>query len=119
MYNEEKYKADQIKIKDLTEKKKVLSKNLEKRCSLLFGELYISAMHLKVIRVYIDAVLRFSIPINFNQFVIQTSGLGDKKILELMTKEFADPTQLEMFGSKEEIQDSEDFYPFVIAYMNV
>lgn len=76
-------------------------------------------MHLKVMRVYIDSVLRFGIPPTFNLFTIHTSGHGDKKILEGLTKEFADPTQTDMYGSKEEIQDTEDFYPFVIAYMHV
>jgi len=43
-------------------------------------------------RVYIDGVLRFGIPPTFNLFSIQSSGVGDKKLLENMTKEFADPT---------------------------
>lgn len=44
---------------------------------------------------------------------------NEKKIMEAMTKKFADPTQLEMYGSKEEIQDSEDFYPFVVTHVNI
>jgi len=59
-----------LKIKELTEKKKTLGKNLEKRCVLLYGELFISAMHLKVMRVYIDGVLRFGIPPTFHMLTI-------------------------------------------------
>jgi len=93
VYNEEKYKADQIRIKELTEKKKTLGKNLEKRCGLLYGELFISAIHLKVMRVYIDGVLRFGIPPTFHLFTIRSANHScDKKIMEALTKEFADPT---------------------------
>lgn len=107
-------------MKELTEKKKTLGKNLEKRCVLLYGELFISAIHLKVMRVYIDGVLRFGIPPTFNMLTIKSlAHANDKKIMDAMLKRFADPTQLEMYGSKEEIQDSEDFYPFVVTHINI
>jgi V-type H+-transporting ATPase subunit C len=59
---------------------------------LLYGELYLSYMHLKVMRVYIDGVLRFGIPPTFHMFCIDTQAGSEKKILDTMIKEFADPT---------------------------
>lgn len=55
-------------VTKLKEDQRKLGQELEKRCSLLFGELYISAMHLKIMRVYIDGVLRFGIPPEFHLF---------------------------------------------------
>jgi hypothetical protein len=58
----------------------------------MFGALYLYAMHLKIMRIYIDGVLRFGIPPTFNIFTIKTANHGEKKILEGLTKEFADPS---------------------------
>lgn len=36
-----------------------------------------------------------------------------------MLKLFADPTQVGLYGTKEELEDTEDFFPFVYIPINV
>lgn len=117
-YNEQKYEDDQKLIKELTIKRDHMGTVLEKRCKLLFGELYIACMHLKVMRVYIDGVLRFGIPPIFLMTFIKTDQ-HEKRILKGLTEKYAEPHQMDMYGSKDEIQDTEDFYPFVVVNLTL
>lgn len=82
-------------------------------CANGLSELTIALMHLKVMRAYIDGILRFGIPPRFYLGSISINRGKDKTLLELMIKEYAEDTMKEMYGSKDEIGDSEDFFPFV------
>ncbi len=72
-------------------------------------------MHLKVIRTYIDAVLRFGIPPTFYIGLIKPVKGMDKKLLLILSDTFCDPAMKDMYGSKEDSNDTEDFWPFVLV----
>ena len=72
-------------------------------------------MHLKVIRTYIDGVLRFGIPPRFFMSIVKPHKGAEKKILSLLSENFAEASMKDMYGSKEETNDTEDFYPFVFV----
>ena len=74
-------------------------------------------MHLKVMRAFIDGVLRFGIPPRFYIGIIQPSKGREKTILATMCNVFADPTMKDMYGSKEDANDAEDFFPFVMIQL--
>ena len=90
-----------------------LTGKLEKRCYYTFSELYVALIHLKAMRAYIDGVLRFGIPPKFLLTVVNVRPGYEKKLLKGLTDLFVGSKEREMYGSKEEIGDSEDFYPFV------
>ena len=69
-------------------------------------------------RIYIDGVLRFGIPPRFFTAIIKPEKGFERKIISSMIDVFADPKTREMYGSKEEIGDTEDFYPFVLLALN-
>ena len=66
-------------------------------------------------RAYIDGVLRFGIPPRFFIGIVKPAKGKEKSILTLMSDNFCDPTMKEMYGSKEETADTEDFFPFVMV----
>ena len=70
-------------------------------------------MHLKVMRAYIDGVLRFGIPPRFYIGIIKPARGKEKHVLSLMSERFCDAAMKDMYGSKEDSGDTEDFYPFV------
>ncbi len=70
-------------------------------------------MHLKVMRSYIDSVLRFGIPPKFILGIYKPVKGKEKQIITAMVKEFGEEKMMFAYGSKEETGDSEDFYPFV------
>jgi V-type H+-transporting ATPase subunit C len=90
---------------------------LASRSYYAFSELFIALMHLKVMRTYVDGVLRFGIPPHFYMGIIKPVKGSEKKILEAMSTAFCDPTMSDMYGSKEDAMDTEDFFPFVLIQL--
>ena len=71
-------------------------------------------MHLKVIRAYIDGVLRFGIePKKFTMAVVTPRKGTEKSILLQMTDTLAEANLKEMYGEKMDASEAEDYWPFV------
>jgi len=118
-YDEEKYQKELEEAKVIEGKLNKLTGKLEKRCYYSFSELYVASAHLKVMRTYIDGVLRFGISLKFLLTVVHTKSGNEKKVLRMLTDEFADAKLKDMYGTKEEIGDSEDFFPFVYVPISI
>lgn len=71
-------------------------------------------MHLKVMKIFIDGVLRFGIPPNFYLGIIRPEKNQDAKIMKNLLTSFAEEHLKDMYGEKTDAQD-EDFYPYVIS----
>lgn len=67
-----------------------------------FMELFQALMHMKIMRTFIDGVLRFGIPPTFVMGVIQPARNCDDKIKQNLTSLFAEEHLKEMYGAKEE-----------------
>ena len=117
-YDQEKYELEKRRIEELTIEKTKQAKKLLQICEILDAGLVSVAAHVKIIRVYIDSVLRFGIPPRFMISVLEPLS-SEKKILGNLTQQFGEEDQMEMYGSKDKIQDSEDFYPFVVVPMQI
>ena len=78
-------------------------------------ELFIALMHFKVIRAYIDGVLRFGIPPKFWLGIVMPRKGAEKSIQWDMMNVLADEGLKEMYGEKNanEQNDADDFWPFV------
>jgi len=74
-------------------------------------------MHLKVIRAYIDGVLRFGIPPKFFVGIVLPKKGAEKQVLQDMTKLLADQTMLEMYGEKIDANEADDYWPFVCVHL--
>ena len=70
-------------------------------------------MHLKVMRAFIDGVLRFGIPPRFFIGIAKPHKGREKEVVQKLTEVFADRAMADMYGSKEDTNDTEDFFPFV------
>lgn len=70
-------------------------------------------MHLKVIRAYIDGVLRFGIPARFYMGVIMPKKGSERLVLQEMTEALAELALKDMYGEKLDSNEAEDFWPFV------
>ena len=84
-YNKEEYEKDQERIIELTKEKKELGEKLLRRSHLTYSELFISCIHLKIMRVYIDGVLRFGIPPTFIISMLEPHS-EERKIFKNMTE---------------------------------
>ena len=70
-------------------------------------------MHLKVMRTYIDGVLRFGIPPKFYIGITKPHKGLEKRLQEALSEQFCDQAMKDMYGSKEDANDIEDFFPYV------
>ena len=70
-------------------------------------------MHLKVMRAFIDGVLRFGIPPRFYIGIVKPNKGQEKTVLLKLNETFEDPAMKGMYGSKEDAMDTEDFFSFV------
>lgn len=116
-YNLEKFKEDQVNRGKIENAYNYLQKQLKQRVIFSYSTAFTILMHIKVMRVFVDGVLRFGIPPQFFLAVTQPYKNRDKQLIEEMIKSFAEDQIAEMYGSKDEVGDGEDFYPFVQIQM--
>lgn len=64
-------------------------------------------------RAFIDGVLRFGIPPRFYIGIVKPAKGYEKQVMQRLCDTFADNAMKEMYGSKEDTNDTEDFFPFV------
>lgn len=51
-----------------------------------FSESFIDWMHVKMLRVYVESVLRYGLPINFHVFILQPNTKTSKKLTDILDK---------------------------------
>jgi V-type H+-transporting ATPase subunit C len=97
-----------------------LKEQLEGKTSLLndtarscYQQTFAALMHLKVVRAYIDGVLRFGIPPRFYLGIVFPKKGSERQVLLDMTDALAEPMLKEMYGEKLDASEAEDFWPFV------
>jgi len=122
-YNYEQYKADEKIRTELESKKDFLESQLASKAFYAFSELYIALIHLKVMRAFIDGVLRFGISPRFYIGIVVPFKGQDKNVLTALNDRFDDKSLSGMYaGGKEEggagVADSEDFFSFVSIPLN-
>ncbi|RVE66376.1 hypothetical protein OJAV_G00106720 [Oryzias javanicus] len=59
-----------------------------------FSQLFVAWIHLKAIRVFVESVLRYGLPVNYQAFLLQTDKKDSKKLRETLSSLFMhlDPT---------------------------
>jgi len=113
-------KADKKKLE--TEKEK-LRKNLIRWCKTNFSECFIGWIHLKAIRIFVESVLRYGLPTNFQAILLLPQKNKIKKLRHVLHDQF------KHLGSKvasapvgkDEAEEGEEekFYPYVFLEINI
>lgn len=78
-----------------------------------FQQIFVALMHLKVVRAYVDGVLRFGIPPKFYIGVIMPKKGMEKQVLHELTDALAEQSMKEMYGEKQDAAETDDYWPFV------
>lgn len=82
-----------------------------------FQQIFAALMHMKVVRAYIDGVLRFGIPPKFYIGLVIPKPKADRLILNEMSDALADVNLKDMYGEKADAADAEDYWPFVCVHL--
>ena len=107
------------------EKSKILSQNktdkdlLASTCIESFKEGLVALIHIKIYVVIIDCSLRFGSFINFKIALIFYDKNKEARLVQNLITAFAEPDKLDFYGTKEQLNDTEDFYPFVYTSFGI
>jgi len=99
-YNQQKFDEEKIEKVRLENALENCKTELHATATDAHQELFIALMHFKVIRAYIDGVLRFGIPPRFWLGVIMPRKGAEKTILNEMMNALAEEGLKEMYGER-------------------
>lgn len=113
-YDVEAWKAEKAELVSLKEKFENRQKDLNQRSTDSFQDCFVALMHLKVIRAYIEGVLRFGVNKEFFVGLVCPKRGQEKNILTQMNDALAEDHLKEYYGEKvEQAQEQDDYWPFV------
>jgi len=109
------------KAKD--EKKKLVSQKDQQKsklttwCKTNFAEAFTAWIHLKAILVYVESILRYGLPANFQAVLVLPHRKDDKKCRELLLQAFKYIST--KYVSSNDPDESDAFYPYVSLNLNL
>ncbi|KAG7256071.1 hypothetical protein CRUP_029566 [Coryphaenoides rupestris] len=83
-YNEEELKADKEEMTRLSTDKKKQFGPLVRWLKVNFSEAFIAWVHIKALRVFVESVLRYGLPVNFQAMLLQPTKKTMKKLREVL-----------------------------------
>lgn len=57
-------------------------------CTTMFGEAFIAWMHTKALRLFVESVLRYGLPVNFLAVAIESKKSSDKKVRQILAQTY-------------------------------
>ncbi|KAJ6652248.1 hypothetical protein lerEdw1_012936, partial [Lerista edwardsae] len=83
-YNEEEMKADKEEMNRLSTDKKKQFGPLVRWLKVNFSEAFIAWIHVKALRVFVESVLRYGLPVNFQAMLLQPNKRTMKRLREVL-----------------------------------
>jgi V-type H+-transporting ATPase subunit C len=100
-------------LKDAIEKQQ---KSLTRWCIINYSEVFQAWTHLKTIRVFVESVLRYGLPANFESALLKPVKKNDRKLRQLLEQTYR---HLGSGGKAADEPQGEAFYPYVSIDVNV
>lgn len=82
---------------------------LTRWCKTHYGEAFVAWMHIKVIRVFVESVLRYGLPVDFTAVLYKVGAGKDAMLVGALDKAFG-----ESKGKEEDLDDDEEYHDFVL-----
>lgn len=87
---------------------------LTRWCKTHFGEAFVAWMHIKVIRVFVESVLRYGLPVDFTAVLYKVGMNKDDQLTKALDKAFGETTTTE-----EDADEGEEYHDFVLLKFDV
>lgn len=109
---------DPEQMNKLKADKAMLKRNLILWCNVNFSETYVSWLHLKSIRCFVESVLRFGLPADFEAVLIWPNEKQEKKLRKALANLFSTLGEDEKETDNDEVPagviiSNEKYYPYV------
>ncbi|XP_059144941.1 V-type proton ATPase subunit C 1-like [Physella acuta] len=119
-YNEEEIQAGKTELDKLNADKKKKFGPLVKWLKINFGEAFVAWMHIKALRVFVESVLRYGLPVNFQAILIRPVKKHQKRIREILNQQYGHLDSTALSGDKMNAMEipgfnltAADYYPYV------
>jgi len=126
IYNDGEVEASKTEFARLTSEKEKQFGPLVRWLKLNFGEAFVAWVHVKALRIYVESVMRYGLPVNFQAMVLAPPRRLQKKLREVLNDHYAhlDNSGTQQISKKAEIIDipglsSSDYYPYVFTKIQV
>jgi len=117
---------DEKELRELQKKQASQKKKLKLFCKNTFSETFANWMHLKLIRCFVESVLRFGLPVDFTISVVKPVKGKEQQMLKVLEQKYAflldKILQDKGKGSNDDIDYSgqlQSFFPFVMVKTKV
>ena len=87
---------------------------LTRWCKTHFGEAFVAWMHIKVIRVFVESVLRYGLPVDFTAVLYKARVNKDDQLIKALDKAFGETATTE-----EDADEGEEYHDFVFLKFEV
>ncbi|VDN57457.1 unnamed protein product [Dracunculus medinensis] len=126
VYDEESLKAGRTERMKLLQEKERQYLPLVQRLKIYFGEMLSSYIHVKALRVFVESVLRYGLPVNFQAMLLEPNKNSSKKLRSELNKLYVH-LDASAAGPIDMIEDNptlmslgmHDYYPYVSFNLNM
>jgi len=110
--------------KKLEKERDALRKTLVRWCKTNFAEAFIAWIHLKAIRVFVESVLRYGLPTNFQAMLLLPHKNKTSKLRKALQDLYGHLSSQAAFKATDDIEEDEEhaldekFFPYVFMEIN-
>ena len=120
-YNEEELLSKPVEEKEIEKlnNESVQKKHdLERHAESGYSEVFYALLHLKYLRLYVESCLKYTSG-DYYSVMVYVPKDKEQKLISIMIKTFNDTKEQGWYGTKEELKENEDFYPFILVKISV
>jgi len=123
-YNDEELKAGKTELTKLHTDKKKQFGPLVRWLKVNFGECFTAWIHVKALRVFVESVLRFGLPVNFQGMILLTQKKQMKKLREALNDLYLHLDMNGTIGGSDDLPsglgfNQGEYYPYVYYKVNI
>jgi len=119
-YSEEEIAAGKSELDKLNADKKKQFGPLVKWLKINFGESFVAWMHVKALRVFVESVLRYGLPVNFQGMLLRPNRKNSKRLRDTLNQLYGHLDSTALAGQKINNMDipglnltGSDYFPYV------
>lgn len=119
-YSEEEIQAGKSELDKLNADKKKQFGPLVKWLKINFGESFVAWMHVKALRVFVESVLRYGLPVNFQAMLLRPTRKNSKRLRDTLNQLYGHLDSTALTGQKMNSMEipglnlhGSDYFPYV------
>lgn len=125
IFDEKTLSNERDRTRELETERQKLHGNLIRWLKINFGEIFSASIHIKALRVFVESVLRFGLPVNFIAIIMHPLKKSSKRLRDVLDQLFGYLDQSDKSKSDEPIDipgvfsSQAEYYPYVYLKLDL